>query len=122
INLRNNVEIEEVSFNPLRNNTEIRYRSKTGDQRLQVLETEHVLYLGKRKPNIENVGLETLNIETDKDHLINVDDSFKTNIDNIYAAGDVIGFPRLASASFTQGRLAACNMFGIPALEVPEQI
>ncbi|HET6527830.1 MAG TPA: Si-specific NAD(P)(+) transhydrogenase [Balneolaceae bacterium] len=122
INLKNNITVEEVGFSPLRNNTEIRFRSKTGDTRLQVLETEQVLYLGRRKPNVENMGLGKLKVDTDKDNLINVDDTFKTNIDNIYAAGDVIGFPRLASASFTQGRLAACNMFGIPVLEVPEQI
>lgn len=122
INIKNGITIEEVGFNPLRNNTEIRFRSKTEAERLQVLETEQVLYLGRRKPNVENIGLEELNIETDLDNLINVDESFKTNVDSIYAAGDVIGFPRLASASFTQGRLAACNMFGIPALEVPEQI
>jgi len=87
-----------------------------------VLETEHVLFLGGRKPNIEKVGLDQVGVDTNEDNFIDVDDSFNTNVDSIYAAGDVIGFPRLASASFTQGRLAACNMFGIPALDVPEQI
>lgn len=122
INIKTGIEIEGVDFNPLRNYTEVRFKSKTGDQRLQVIEAEHALYLGGRKPNVNNIGLENANIETDEDDFIIVDETFKTNVDSIYAAGDVIGFPRLASASFTQGRLAACNMFGIPALDVPEQI
>lgn len=122
INIKTGVSIQEVDFNPLRNYTEVKFKSKSGDKRLQVIETEHVLYLGGRKPNIEKLGLKKTRVETDKNNFIIVDDSFKTSIDSVYAAGDVIGFPRLASASLTQGRLAACNMFGIPALEVPEQI
>src|SRR5699024_7133149 len=97
ITIRSNVNVEAVEFNPLRTNTEVRFRNKEGDTRLQVLETEHVLFLGGRKPNTENIGLENAGIETDERGFINTDDSFKTNVDNIYAAGDVIGFPRLAS-------------------------
>ena len=122
VNIKTNISIQEVDFNPLRNYTEVKFKSKSGDERLQVLETEHVLFLGGRKPNIEKVGLDQVGVDTNEDNFIDVDDSFNTNVDSIYAAGDVIGFPRLASASFTQGRLAACNMFGIPALDVPEQI
>src|SRR5258708_346437 len=40
--------------------------------------------------------------------------------DNIYAAGDVIGFPALASTSMEQGRLAVSHMFGIPFEHMPE--
>lgn len=121
INIKTGASIQEVDFNPLRNYTDVKFREKTED-RLQVIETEHVLFLGGRKPNVENIGLEEAGIETDTDNFIEVNDNFKTSVDSVYAAGDVIGFPRLASASFTQGRLAACNMFGIPALDVPEQI
>jgi NAD(P) transhydrogenase len=122
INIKSGIAIQEVEYNSLRNYTEVRFKAKSGDQRLQVIETEHVLFLGGRKPNTENLGLDSVGVETDNDNFIDVDDTFKTNIDSVYAAGDVIGFPRLASASFTQGRLAACNMFGIPALDVPDQI
>lgn len=122
INIKTNVAIQKVEFNALRNYTEVKFKSKAGDQRLQVVETEHVLFLGGRKPNVERLNLEAAGVKTDDENFIVTDDSFKTNIDSIFAAGDVIGFPRLASASFTQGRLAACNMFGIPALEVPDQI
>lgn len=122
INIKTDVAIQDVYFNALRNQTEVKFKAKSGDKRLQVLETEHVLFLGGRKPNVEELRLESADIETDDENFIIVDDSFKTSNEHVYAAGDVIGFPRLASASFTQGRLAACNMFGIPALDVPEQI
>jgi NAD(P) transhydrogenase len=122
ITIKSNTEVEDVSFNPLRNNTEVKFRSKSDDKRLQVIETEHVLFLGGRKPNVSGLNLDQVGVKKDDDNFITINDTFKTNIDNIYAAGDVIGFPRLASASFSQGRLAACNMFGIPTLSVPTQI
>ncbi|NIT62215.1 MAG: FAD-dependent oxidoreductase, partial [Aliifodinibius sp.] len=122
ITIKNNVSVEDVSFSALRNYTEVKFRAKSEDKRLQVIETEHVLFLGGRKSNIDGLNLDAVGVKTDDRNFIVTDDSFKTNIDNIYAAGDVIGFPRLASASFSQGRLAACNMFGIPTLEVPDQI
>lgn len=122
ITIKTNTAIEDVSFNALRNHTEVKFRSKSNGQRLQVIETEHVLFLGGRKPMVDSLNLKELSVKTDDDNFIITDETFKTNVDSIYAAGDVIGFPRLASASFSQGRLAACNMFGIPALEVPDQI
>jgi NAD(P) transhydrogenase len=122
ITIKNGVSIEEVEFNPLRNNTEVKFRAHSGDQRLQVIETEHVLHLGGRRPNVESLNLENAGVETDDNNFVAVDESYQTNVDSIYAAGDLIGFPRLASASFTQGRLAACNMFGIPTLDVPERV
>jgi len=122
INIKTGIKIRDVDFNPLRNYTEVKFTAKSDKDRLQVLETEHVLYLGGRKPNIDNLDLDKVGVETDSKDLVKVDSTFKTNVDSVYAAGDVIGFPRLASASFTQGRLAACNMFGIPALEVPDRI
>lgn len=122
ISIKTGVSIQDVDFNSLRNYTEVKFKNRAGDQRLQVIETEHVLFLGGRKPNVEKLGLEKAGVEANEQKFIQVDDTFKTNIDSIYAAGDVIGFPQLASASFTQGRLAACNMFGIPALDVPDEI
>jgi NAD(P) transhydrogenase len=54
----------------------------------------------------------------DDDHHIKVDSTYKTAVSGIYAAGDVVGFPQLASASFSQGRMAACDMFNIPTGEM----
>lgn len=122
ITIRTGVCVEDVDYNPIRTCVEVRFRNVEGDKRLQVLETEHALYMGGSRPNTENIGLDKVNIETDAKGYIEVGESYQTNSPTIYAAGDVIGFPRLASASFTQGRLAACDMFGIPANDVPQQI
>ncbi|MDX1639481.1 MAG: Si-specific NAD(P)(+) transhydrogenase [Balneolaceae bacterium] len=125
ITVKKGVRVEEVDYNPIRTCVEVRFRKMgdgNGDGRLQVLETEHALYMGGSKPNTDDIGLDTIGLETDENGYLVVDEGFKSKIDSIYAAGDVIGFPRLASASFSQGRLAACNMFGIPARDIPEQI
>src|ERR1700685_2453630 len=45
---------------------------------------------------------------------------YQTNVPHIYAAGDIIGFPALASTSMEQGRLASCHMFGAPSEHMPE--
>lgn len=122
IRIRTGIHVESVDFNPLSTSTEVRFCNKEGDTRLQVIETEHVLYLEGGKPNTENIGLENVNVTKTKNGFIKVDENFRTDRESIYAAGDVIGFPRLASASFSQGRLAACNMFGIPSLDTPDII
>jgi NAD(P) transhydrogenase len=43
-----------------------------------------------------------------------VDEHFRTEVNHIFAAGDVIGYPALASTSSEQGRLASCHAFGVP--------
>jgi NAD(P) transhydrogenase len=69
--------------------------------------SDRMLYSAGRGGNTENLGLEALNIETDKRGLIKVDEHFKTSCDTVYAVGDVIGFPSLASVSMDQGRIAS---------------
>src|ERR1019366_1305740 len=51
-----------------------------------------------------------------------VNEHFQTAVPHIYAAGDVIGFPALASTSMEQGRLAGCHMFGKPSRLLPNLI
>ncbi|MEX2602247.1 MAG: Si-specific NAD(P)(+) transhydrogenase [Balneolaceae bacterium] len=121
IMVHNSVTLEKVEKNDLRTCTEVYFRTKE-ENRLQVVETEHVLYFGGYQPNTDNLGLEKLSITTDKENFIEVDKQFKTKIPNIYAAGDVIGLPAMASVSFVQGRLAACDMFDMPSHEVPADI
>lgn len=43
-----------------------------------------------------------------------MDENYRTGVEHVYAAGDVIGFPSLASTSMAQGRLAACHALGLP--------
>lgn len=73
--------------------------------------SDRLLYAAGRVGNTENIGLESVGIETDDRGLIKVDALYKTKVPNIYAVGDVIGFPSLASVSMDQGRLAAIHAF-----------
>ncbi len=77
------------------------------------IETEVVLIAQGRFGNTENMGLEALGIQRDQRGLIKVDPHFRTSVPNIYAVGDVIGAPALASTSMEQGRIACCHAFQI---------
>ena len=72
----------------------------------ETLNAEKVLFALGRLANIDKLKLHNVGIEINDRNLIVVDTNYKTNIDNIYAVGDVIGFPALASTSMEQGRLA----------------
>jgi len=74
--------------------------------------SDRLLYAVGRCGNVEGLGLEALGIATDNRGLITVNERYQTNVPNIYAVGDVIGFPSLASVSMDQGRLAARHAFG----------
>lgn len=87
----------------------------------RVVRSEIVLYAAGRTGNVSELGLETVGIEADPRGRIKVDPgTFQTSVANIYAAGDVIGFPSLASTSMEQGRVAACHAFGMPLPPAPE--
>ena len=66
-----------------------------------------------------SLRLETVGLKADSRGRLEVNETYQTATENIYAAGDVIGFPNLASTSGEQGRLAACHAFGMPARSVP---
>ncbi len=78
-----------------------------------------LLYAAGRHGATEGLGLEELGIEQDGRRRIIVNQHFQTRHPHIYAVGDVIGFPSLASTSMEQGRLAACHAFGIPTYHRP---
>ncbi len=121
ITVFNRREVISIGPNPLRNCTEVKFRkTDTGD--LHVIETEQVLFFGDRKPNTGNIGLENPGVETDGSGYVKVDGNYRTNIPSIFAAGDVIGQPGQASVSFSQGRVASCNMFGESSLEMESNI
>ncbi len=111
IQIFNNSNVTKIATNDLRTCEEVYFKT-AGDSRLQVVETDHILYVGGKKPNTNGIGLETVGIKTNPEGFINVDNYFRTAAPNIYAAGDVIGQPSLASVSFLQGRIASSHMFG----------
>ncbi len=71
-----------------------------------------LLYAVGRQGNVDDLNLAAAGLSADSRGRIEVDGDFRTKTPNIFAAGDVIGFPSLASVSMEQGRLAAANAFG----------
>jgi len=81
-----------------------------------VIESDCVLWSLGRNGNTRGIGLDKIGVTTDERGNIKVDSHYRTTCASVFAAGDVIGFPALASTSMEQGRVAACHMFGIPFL------
>jgi NAD(P) transhydrogenase len=79
-----------------------------------VLRPEKIILAAGRVGNTEQLGLADAGVEIDERGRIRVDDHFQTDAPGVFAAGDVIGPPALASASMEQGRVAACYALGIP--------
>lgn len=75
------------------------------------LGAEHLLFAAGRTGNTGDLGLENVGIEPNARGYLEVDDAYRTSVPHILAAGDVIGFPALASASMEQGRVAVCRAF-----------
>jgi NAD(P) transhydrogenase len=81
--------------------------------------SEAALYSIGRTGATDTLDLPTAGIKTDDRGRLIVNEHFQTDQSHIYAVGDVIGFPSLASTSMEQGRLAACHAFNTPAESVP---
>jgi len=80
------------------------------------LKTDSLMFAAGRVGASTALMLESVGIQTDERGRVKVDEHYRTTVPHIYAVGDVIGFPSLASTSMEQGRLAAVHAFGI---EVP---
>ena len=77
------------------------------------LDCEIALYAAGRQSNVEGLGLEAVGVTLGNRGLILVNERYQTSVPNIYAAGDVIGFPALASTSMEQARVAMVHAFGL---------
>jgi NAD(P) transhydrogenase len=87
----------------------------------RTVRTEMLLHAAGRSGATADLGLEHCGLATDGRGRIAVDaKTFQTAVPHIYAAGDVIGFPSLASTSMEQGRIAACHAFGLPLPPAPQ--
>jgi len=82
--------------------------------------TESALYSIGRTGATIALNLPAAGLTADKHGYLAVNENYQTEVPHIYAVGDVIGFPSLASTSMEQGRLAACHIFGVEAKSVPE--
>jgi NAD(P) transhydrogenase len=81
-----------------------------------------LLYTIGRQANSDKLKIEAVGLTADERGKLAVNEHFQTALPHIYAAGDVIGFPALASTSMEQGRLASCHMFGKPSRMLPNLI
>jgi NAD(P) transhydrogenase len=83
------------------------------------LRAETLLYSIGRQGNTRKLGLETVGLEADTRGRLKVNEFYQTDVPHIYAVGDVVGFPALASTSMEQGRLASCHAFGEQTASMP---
>lgn len=87
----------------------------------RVFQSSVLLFTGGRVGATQSLGLDSCGLEPDNRGLIAVNGTtFQTKVPHIYAAGDVVGFPSLASTSMVQGRVAACHAFDIEMSSQPD--
>jgi NAD(P) transhydrogenase len=84
------------------------------------IRADMLLYAVGRQANGDVLQLEAAGLAADSRGKVKVNADYQTDVSHIYAAGDIIGFPALASTSMEQGRLASCRMFGAPSEHMPE--
>ncbi|MEQ8211077.1 MAG: Si-specific NAD(P)(+) transhydrogenase [Lacipirellulaceae bacterium] len=101
-------EIKEVHVENGTSHTLVQAQLESG----KTLRAETLLYAVGRQGVCGALGLGKVGIEFDDRERLHVNDDYQTNVDHVYAAGDVIGFPALASTSMEQGRRAICHAFG----------
>ena len=93
----------------------VRIRLASGKQ----VAAEKALYCIARTGATAGLNLPAAGLQPDERGRLKVNSNYQTEVAHIYAAGDVIGFPSLASTSMEQGRLAACHAFGIEDQSAP---
>lgn len=74
------------------------------------IRTDYLLWAQGRTGNSDKLSLDNLGLEVDYKGSIKVNENHQTNVTNIYAVGDIVGYPSLASASYDQGRFAATHI------------
>jgi NAD(P) transhydrogenase len=82
------------------------------------LEADVLLYCVGRDGNTDDIGLDRIGLEANRYGLLEVNEAYQTSYPHIYAVGDVIGYPALASTSMEQGRRAIRHAFEIPGPSV----
>ena len=80
----------------------------------QTIRSEKLLCAAGRVANIDDLKIDNAGLTLNERGHLPVNEHLQTPVSHIYAAGDVIGPPSLASASMEQGRRASCNAFGLP--------
>ena len=84
------------------------------------IKAQTLLYAVGRQGVCGDLGLDRVGLTFDDRERLKVDAKYRTQAEHVYAVGDVIGFPALASTAMEQGRLAACHAFGLETHSMPE--
>jgi NAD(P) transhydrogenase len=87
-----------------------------------LVESENLLFAAGRVGNTENLSLDRIGVSPNKRGYLDVDEAYRTSVAHVLAAGDVVGFPALASASMEQGRVAVCRAFGFTYKQAVSEI
>jgi NAD(P) transhydrogenase len=107
----------------------VRPSSTTGESKTEVvtllksgkeLRSDALLYCLGRSGVTGSLDLEAAGLKADDRGRIAVNENFQTTTPDIYAVGDVVGFPALASTAMNQGRMAACHITGLPMSKLRE--
>lgn len=86
----------------------------------KTLRAQTLLYAVGRQGTTSALQLDRAGLVADDRERLKVNAHYQTAVPHIYAVGDVIGFPALASTSMEQGRLAVCHAFGVQTCSIPE--
>jgi NAD(P) transhydrogenase len=92
--------------------TKVTTRGAGSEPMAEDVAADKLLYAAGRSGATAALGLEAVGVKLAKRGYIEVNEDYRTSVPSIYAAGDVIGFPALASTSMEQARVAVCHAFG----------
>lgn len=111
--LRKQLEKKGIKFNLQSKVTEVKGNEVVfeKDGKVETVQGDKILLSVGRRPNIEGIGLENVGVELFRNG-IKVDEKMRTNIPNIYAAGDVTGFSLLAHTASREGEVVVNNLTG----------
>jgi NAD(P) transhydrogenase len=101
--------VETIDRDPKAKSDALRLRLKSGRR----IRADKLLFSAGRQGNTGGMNLTEVGVRLNDRGHIQVNEHFQTDVPNIYAVGDVIGFPALAATSMEQGRVAMCHAFGI---------
>lgn len=74
------------------------------------LKTDYFLWANGRSGNTQNMGLEKIGVKINSRGQVEINENYQTELPHIYAVGDIVGYPSLASAAYDQGRFAATHL------------
>ena len=111
ITLRLGEKVEEITEVDIQNGT-VKTLVEAQLESGKTIHAETLLFAVGRQGVCQQLGLENVGIDFDDRERLKVNENYQTSVDHVYAAGDVIGFPALASTSMEQGRRAVCHAFG----------